>query len=287
MSRKIIIAVAPVARHGDESIDKESASKIDFILSPDEIAEDIINCARKGASLVHLHVRGQHGELVEDTSIFSKTIDLIKKGCDIIIEGSTGGVSTLTAEQRCIALNVHGVEAGALNMGSVNLGEKGYLNTLSDIRFWAQRFKEKKVVPILELFEPGMIDTTFRMIDSGVLGEPLVYGICSGFNGSQESTTANLQYMASKLPKGAVWYYMQHKMKDLSMLAASIAMGASIVRVGFEDSPYYAHNKIGQNNAILVEKLADVIHAIGFEIATPGEAREIMGITVLKRSGKS
>ena len=278
VKRKIIISVAPVARHGDESIDKESATKIDFILSPEEIAQDVISCASQGASLVHMHVRGEHGDLTEDLSVFARTTSLIKESCGIIIEGSTGGVSTLSAEQRCVALDSPDIEAGALNMGSVNLGERGYLNTLADIRYWAGRFKKRKIVPILELFEPGMIDTAFRMIKEGVLTDPLVYGLCTGFHGSQESNTANLQYMSGKLPRGAVWYYMQHKMKDLSMLAASIAMGASIVRVGFEDSPYYAEGKIGQTNAVLVGKIAEVIRAIGFEIATPDEAREIMGI---------
>lgn len=282
MSRKIIIAVAPVARHGDESIDQESASKIDFILSPEEISRDIIECSKLGASLVHMHVRGKHGELSEDLSVFSHTIDLIRKESNIIMEGSTGGVSTLTPEQRCLALNANDVEVGALNMGSVNLGEKGYLNTLSDIRFWASRFKEKRIVPVLELFEPGMIDTALRMIRERVLMEPLVYGLCSGFKGSQESLTTNLQFMASKLPEGSIWYYMQHKMKDLTMLAASIAMGASIVRVGFEDSPYYAEGKVGKTNALLVEKLVKVIKALGLDIATPDEAREIMGVNKLK-----
>jgi len=188
----------------------------------------------------------------------------------------------LTPKQRCVALNAKGVEVGALNMGSVNLGERGYLNTLADIRFWTFRFKEKKIVPVLELFKPGMIDTAFRMIKEGVLAQPLVYGLCSGFKGTQESLTRNLQYMASWLTEGAVWYYMQHKMKDLTMLAASIAMGASIVRVGFEDSPYYAERKVGKTNAILVEKIANVIRSLGLEIATPEEAREIMGVNKLK-----
>jgi 3-keto-5-aminohexanoate cleavage enzyme len=62
------------------------------------------------------------------------------------------------------------------------------------------------------------------------------------------------------------------------MMAASIAMGASIVRVGFEDSPYYAPGKVGQTNAILVEKIANVIRALGFEIATVEEAREMIGV---------
>jgi 3-keto-5-aminohexanoate cleavage enzyme len=278
MSRKIIIAVAPVARREDGSIDQKSKSQIDFILSPDEIAQDIVKCSRLSASLVHMHVRGKHGELTDDLTVFEKTIDLIKKDCNIIIEGSTGGVSTLTPEQRCLALDAKGVEVGVLNMGSVNLGEKGYLNTLEDIRFWAKRLDERRIVPVLELFEPGMIDTALSMIDEGFLHQPLVFGLCTGFKGSQESTTANLQYMVSKLPKDSIWYYMQYKMRDLSMMAASIAMGASIVRVGFEDSPYYAPGKVGQTNAILVEKIANVIRALGFEIATVEEAREMIGV---------
>ena len=287
MVKKIIIAVAPVARREDVSIDQESKSQIDFILSPDEIAKDIIRCSQLGATLVHMHVRGQHGELTEDLGVFEQTINLINEGCNIIIEGSTGGLSTLTREQRCVALNADGVEVGSLNMGSVNLGEKGYLNTLEDIRFWAKRLNERQVVPVLEIFEPGMIDTAIKMMDDGILNQPLVFGLCTGYIGSQVSNTANLQYMVSKLPKDSVWYYIQSKMKDLSMLAAAIAMGASIVQVGFEDSPYYAPGKVGQTNAILVEKIADVIRALGFEIATTDEAREIIGTNKIKLIGKS
>ena len=65
----------------------------------------------------------------------------------------------------------------------------------------------------------------------------MVYGLCSGFKGSQESLTRNLQNLASKLTEGAVWYYTQHEMKDLTMLVTSISIGVPLVRVGFEDSP--------------------------------------------------
>ncbi len=126
-NRKIIVAVAPVGK------DLETPSMNP--LTPEEVAREVIDCTRAGASFVHLHVRDDNGNQTEELTHFSRTLDLIRKESDIIIQGSTGGLSELSLQERCVALNDRRVEVASLNMGSVNFGEDVYINRLPDIRF--------------------------------------------------------------------------------------------------------------------------------------------------------
>jgi 3-keto-5-aminohexanoate cleavage enzyme len=67
-------------------------------------------------------------------------------------------------------------------------------------------------------------------------------------------------------------------MHDFSLLATAIGMGAAAIRVGFEDSVYYAPGKAAATNVVLVEKIVSLVHQIGYDVATPAEARELMGL---------
>ena len=107
-ARKIIVAVAPVGRE----INPPSVNP----LTPEDVASEVIACAESGASMVHLHVRDRKGNQTEDISNFSKTLDFIRKSSDIIIQGSTGGLTDLSLEERCVALNDPRVEVASLNM---------------------------------------------------------------------------------------------------------------------------------------------------------------------------
>ncbi len=281
LDRKVIISVAPAARHADEKAEVlgHSEGVIASVMTPDEIATDVIECAKRGATLVHLHVRDAEGHLTNDLTDFSHTLSMIKEGCDIIIEGSTGGVGELSAEERTGALREPNVDVACVNMGSVNLSEGVFCNSLEDIRFWCAAMRDRNIIGIYQCFEPGMIATVELMEADGFIGKgPKIYGIPMGFVGSQPARTANMQLLVDRLPAGAVWYYQQHGMQDLSMIAAAVTAGAKIVRVGFEDSLYYAPGKIAKTNYELVEECAKVIRAIGYEVATYEEACEIFGL---------
>ncbi len=274
-SRKVIVGLAPVGTDLPEGVQNP--------LSPVEVAEQVTACAEAEAGMVHLHVRDSRGVQTADITEFSRTLDLIREKSDIIIQGSTGGVSDLSLEERCTALNDPRVEMASLNMGSANFDEGVYINTLPDIRYWANRMKETCVVPELEVFEAGMVNNVKILCDEGVISKPLIFNFCLGFKGALPATADNIHFLKSIIPVDAPWGFVHHGMSDLSLLATAMGMGASIVRVGFEDSVYLSPGEMAVKNVDLVKNVVSLIHQMGLETATPSEARDLLGMPVLSR----
>jgi 3-keto-5-aminohexanoate cleavage enzyme len=273
--RKIIVTVAPVCHVG-----KPIPEGCKNPLTPEEITEDVLNCYRAGACQVHLHTRDLKGNPTFELDVFSQTIHAIREHSDMIIQGSTGGLSDLSLADRCVSLNVPEVEIASLNMGSVNFGETVYINTMPDLRYWAKRQQEANVVPEMELFDLSHVECCSRLADEGVIRRPLHYNFCVGPGGSSNlsATGRNLALLCALTEPGTSWGINHDSMKDFSMLACAIGMGANAVRVGFEDSFYYAEGKLARTNAELVERLVTLIRAMGCEPATPAEAREMLEI---------
>ena len=269
-SHKIIVSIAPVG--------KDISAPSRNPLAPDEVAQEVIRCAGAGASMVHLHVRDREGFPTEDLTAFYRTLDLITQESDIIIQGSTGGLTTLSLEERCVCLDDPRVEVASLNMGSVNFGETVYINTLPDIRYWASRMRETDVIPELEIFEAGMIQVAHKLVKEDSLFPPFDYNFCLGVHWGIPANPRSVEFLKSLLPDGSRWGVLHDNMNDLSLLATAIGTGASVARVGFEDSLYYAPGRAAATNVELVEKLNALIHSIGFETATPDEARKILNV---------
>jgi 3-keto-5-aminohexanoate cleavage enzyme len=273
--RKIIVTVAPVCHVG-----KPIPEGCKNPLTPEEITEDVLNCYRAGACQVHLHTRDLKGNPTFELDVFRQTIHAIREQSDMIIQGSTGGLSDLSLADRCVSLNVPEVEIASLNMGSVNFGETVYINTMPDLRYWAKRQQEANVVPEMELFDLSHVECCTRLADEGVIRRPFHYNFCVGPGGSSNlsATGRNLALLCALTEPGTSWGINHDSMKDFSILACAIGMGANAVRVGFEDSFYYAEGKLARTNAELVERLVAMIRAIGCEPATPAEAREMLEI---------
>ena len=273
--RKIIVTVAPVCHVG-----KPIPEGCKNPLTPEEITEDVLNCYRAGACQVHLHTRDLKGNPTFELDVFSQTIHAIREHSDMIIQGSTGGLSDLSLADRCVSLNVPEVEIASLNMGSVNFGETVYINTMPDLRYWAKRQQDANVVPEMELFDLSHVECCTRLADEGVIRRPLHYNFCVGPGGSSNlsATGRNLALLCALTEPGTSWGINHDSMKDFSILACAIGMGANAVRVGFEDSFYYAEGKLARTNAELVERLVALIRAMGCEPATPAEAREMLKI---------
>lgn len=267
--RKIIISVAPVS--GQEEI-----------LYPEKIAEDVIESSKCGASMVHLHVRDKNCKLTKDLTEFKKTVDLIKAKSDIIIQASTGGVSDLTIEERCAPLYYPPVETASMNIGSVNLGDDVYRNPLPEAKYCVRQIYDNNILPDYEVFEIGMINSVLMLKNEMVLKDPVIIDTVLGKVGAMPATYDALTCFRQFIPKDAIWAVTHSGRTDFSLITAAISMGASVVRIGFEDSCIYEGDKIAQNNAVLVKRLADIIRSIGFEVATPEEARKIFKLTPRK-----
>lgn len=268
--RKIIVAVAPVGR----SVEPPAKNP----LTPKEVAAQVVGCAKAGASMVHLHVRDKEGKQTEKLQDFSRTLDLIREKSDIMIQGSTGGLTTLSLEERCVSLNDPRVQVASLNMGSVNFGEDVYINRMSDIRYWAKRMEETRVIPELEVFDVGMMPAVRHLVQEGVLKPPCHFNFCLGFHWALPAVPKSLFFMTSFLKENEEWGVIHDGMNDLSLLATAIGMGARAIRVGFEDSVFYAPGKRAITNPELVEKAVSLVQQMGYEPASSKEAKEMLGI---------
>ena len=268
--KKVIIVVAPVSGKPIKGVSNP--------LSPEEIAEDVILCSESGASVVHLHVRDAEGNASYNTTIFSNTIKLIRKKSDIIINGSTGGFAPLTKEERCVSLQEDSVELATLNVGSVNYNDTVFANPFPDVRYWAKFILEKNKHPELEIFDAGMINNVKILADEGYLKPPFSFAFCPGVFGGIPALPDTIFFMKNMLPPESIWGINHANMQDFSLLLTSLSMGASFVRVGFEDGFFYKPGHVAKTNSELVKRLAFLIKEIGYEIASPNEAREIIGI---------
>lgn len=270
MKRKIIVTVAPVG--------KAVPNPLFNPLSSDEVAKEVVSCAKAGASMAHLHVRDRNGNQTADLADFSRTLDYIRDASEIIIQGSTGGLVDLSVEERCTALNDPRVQTASLNMGSVNFGDDVYVNTLPDIRYWARRMAEERIVPELEIFEAGMIPVYTQLLTETVLNKPFSFNFILGVKWGLPAVPNSLFFMNSLLDEPVPWGVTHAAMTDFSLLSVAIGLGATAVRVGFEDSIFYAPDKAASTNVELVKRVVALVHNMGFDVATTEEARSILGL---------
>lgn len=271
-NRKIIVAVAPVA-HMEKTIPQGVKNPV----KPEDIAREVIECAHAGASMTHLHVRDVTGAQVGDLSVFSHTIDLIRKDSDILIQGSTGGKSALSLELRSVSVDEPRVQMASLNMGSTNFGDGVYINTWDDIRYWAAKMKKNRVVPELEVFDLSMIDAINTLHVEGTLDAPLHFNFSLGFTGALPATADNLFRLKQALPHGSAWSLIHEGMQDFSLIGVAIGAGAAGIRVGYEDGFSIKPGRYA-SNVELVEHAVALARAMGCEVATPEEARKMLGI---------
>ena len=266
---KVAITVAPLAQAYYDDVD--------CFPTPERLAQEICECWQVGASVVHLHVIDEQGNATVDTSNFQKTVRMIRAKCDIIIQGSTGGISDLTRDERSVSVEIPEVEMGSLNMGSCNVGEQAYINTPGDVEYWAEKMRKNNVLPEMTFFEPGMMTMIDRLLDKGVVEHPLVVNLALGFPGTLPATADNIMFMVRQLPEDTIWALTPHHAADYSLHALSVALGGN-VRVGFEDSMYLAPGKKASNNVELVAKARELIEQLGRTVASPAETRQMYGI---------
>ena len=149
MNNKLIMAVAPC-------IPPYIAKNIPGLnLSPEGIAAEVVRAYNAGANVVHLHVWDEKGQPTTNLNAFVRTLQLIRERCDIVIEGSTGGVNDLPASARSVSLQTD-IELASLNPGSVNYDKGVYVNSPNDIAYWAKTMHDRHIKPDMAIFEAGI-----------------------------------------------------------------------------------------------------------------------------------
>jgi 3-keto-5-aminohexanoate cleavage enzyme len=247
-------------------------------ITPDEIAEDVSQCYRLGVSVVHVHARHNDGRPAFEKEIYEEIFEKIRKKCpEIIICASTSGRIFRNIEERSQVLDLR-PEMATLSVGAVNFVANPSFNTIDSVKSLAGRMKVLGIKPELEIFEPGFINTTLYLAKKGYLAYPLHFNLILGSLGSIPAGLRDLVYLVDSIPAGNTWSATGIGRFQIQINTAAIIMGGH-VRVGLEDAIYHHHaTREPTTNEKLVKRVVRIAHEVGREIATPEEARRILGL---------
>ena len=253
-------------------------------MTPAEICEDVYDCWQAGAAIAHLHMRDDEGNGTMDTAKFEETVNLIRTkhpDCDIILNLTTSGDIHADDDIRVAHVIKLKPEMASYDCGSMNWLHTGlFLNTPQFLERCGLLFQELGVKPEIEAFDPGMIANAAYYLKKGVLKAPLHFQFCMGCANGIPGSMKNLVFMKETMEQlcpGSTWSTFGVGHCAMEMMYGAVAMGGHI-RVGMEDNVMYAKGQLASSNRQFVERAARVIREYGNEVATPDEAREILGL---------
>lgn len=244
----------------------------------EEFVREAKGAAEAGASIIHLHVREDDGTPTQDRERFKVIMDAIKKEVpDVIIQPSTGGAAWMNADERLQPLELN-PEMATLDCGTLNFGgDEIFVNTENMIIEFARRMNERGIKPECEVFDKSMIDMALRLAKKGHIKTPMHFDFVMGVNGGITGEPRDLLFLVESIPADATWTVAGVGRFQLPLTTMAILMGGH-VRVGFEDNVNYSKGVPAESNAQFVERVVRLAKELGRDIATPDEAREILGM---------
>jgi uncharacterized protein (DUF849 family) len=250
-------------------------------LSPDEIARDAYKAYKLGASVIHVHARDGDGRPTYKKEIYREIISAVRGKCpDMIICASTSGRTDSDIRRRMEVLELK-PDMASLTLGSVNFSRNPSINSLDTIETLARTMSDNGIKPELEIFEPGFINIARYLTKKGYLMPHSHFNLLLGSLGSIPADVRDLVYLAESLPEGSTWSATGIGRFQLQVNATAIIMGGH-VRVGLEDSLFYDRSRSElATNEDLVKRVVGIADYLGREIATPKEAREILGLNAI------
>lgn len=275
-------------------------------ITADEVAQQAIDAAEAGASILHLHARNPDGRPTPDPKAFMEFLPRIKQNSDAVVNITTGGGHGMSLEERLAAAVAASPEMTSLNMGSMNFGLFPILDKMKDFQHeWEPKFLEnsrdfifrntfKDIEYVLkdlgeghgvkfeyECYDVGHLYNLAHFLDRGLVKPPLfvqtIFGILGGIGADPE----NLMFMKRTADKlfgdqynWSVLAAGRHQMNFTTMAA----INGGNVRVGLEDSLFIGKGKMAKSNAEQVAKIRRIIEELSLEVATPTEAREMLAL---------
>lgn len=265
-------------------------------VSPKEIADSALAAAKAGAAIVHIHVRDPETTLRSmELPHYAEVVEHIRaSGSDVIINLTTGPGATFitgnmkteivaegtllkSAAERVQHIEVLKPEICSLDVATMNFRASVFLNTPEILREMSDRAKAVGAKPEIEVFDTGHIELAKQLIEEGHIEEPPYFQLCLGISYGATATPESMMHMRDCLPDGALWSAFGISRMQFRMVAQAVLLGGN-VRVGLEDNIYLDAGVLAPSNAALVERAADIIENLGNTVATPDEARRILGL---------
>ncbi|MDR5754552.1 MULTISPECIES: 3-keto-5-aminohexanoate cleavage protein [unclassified Caballeronia] len=306
-SRKVIISCAVT---GSAHVPSMS----DYLpITPEDIRSQAIEAAEAGAAILHLHARDpRDGRPTPSPDVYREFVPAIAQATDAVINITTGGSTRMTLDERLAYPRIARPEMCSLNMGSMNFSlhpvaakietwrfdwEKGYVegmedmifrNTFRDIRNILTEFQDYGTRFEFECYDVGHLYNLAHFVDQGLIKGPFfiqsVFGILGGL-GPDPENVALMRSTADRLFGRENYHFSilgagRHQM---SLVTMGAILGGN-VRVGLEDSVYLEKGVKAKTNAEQVRKIRRILEELSFEIATPADARQMLG---LKGAGKT
>src|SRR5256885_4549098 len=245
-------------------------------ITADELATEAERCAQAGASVIHLHVRNDDGSPTQDRALFEKAIRAIRARCDVIVQTTTGGAVGMSAEERAQPLLCN-PEMATLNAGSLNFGDDVFMNPFPMVREFARRMRERGIVPELECYDAGHVESCIALAKEGVIDMPAHFDFVLGVRGGLGASEENLEFLVGKLPPGCSFSVAGIGRHQLPMAELSLGLGGH-ARCGLEDNVYLSKGVLAKGSYELVARLAEMARAAGRGVATPQKTRELLRI---------
>ena len=301
MKRKVIITCAVTG-----SIHTPTMSP-HLPYTPKDIADQAVAAAEAGASILHLHARDPDtGQPTADPDVFMQFLPDIKKRCNAVVNITTGGSSLMTLEERLAAPALVSPEMASLNMGSMNFGlfplkkrysdwkfewEAKLLDATRDVVFQNTFANIEQIFETLgegcgtrfefECYDVGHIQTLAFYLREGLIKKPVFVQFVLGVLGGIDASPESLMHMKATADRLLGDNYQFSVLAAGRMQIPLATLGSILggnVRVGLEDSLLIDKNELATSNAQQVGKIRRIVEELGHDIASPDDAREMLGL---------
>lgn len=300
-SNKVIITCAPTG-----SIHTPSMSP-HLPVTAQAIADAAIGAAEAGASIIHLHARNEaDGSPSPRAADFMRFLPQIKQGCDAVINISTGGSAMMTLDDRLEGAKAARPEVCSLNMGPLIFDFSGAGKRVEHWEHeWERQYVESSRGRIMyndnvfierimlevgrefgtrfefECYDIGHLYTLAHFADKGLIEAPFlvqgVFGILGGIGADVRNMAHMVTVADSLFGNDYMFSAFAAGRHQMDFCTQSVLLGGH-GRVGLEDSLFIGRGELATSNAEQVTKLRGVIEALGREVATPAEARAMLGL---------
>lgn len=306
MSRKVIITAAVTG-----AVHVPSMTPY-LPITQEQIIDEVVKAREAGAAVAHVHARNPHtGRPSSDLALMRAIVTGIKRRTDIVVGITTGAQLGMSLEERIAVVPEFKPELASCNAGSVNFVLSAaadkiknpkfdwelpflegtydlvFANTYKGIEYYVKTMNEHGTLPEFEVYDVGMINNIAYFIKKGIAKTPVYLQFVMGIQGGIPATVENLAFLV-KTAKSQLgdfsWSCAAAGRQEMPLTTAALTMGGN-VRVGLEDNLFIKPGVLAKSNSEHVALIRNIAEELGLEIATPDEARAILGLKGLDKVG--